>query len=84
MNGLVELCKSIRALELYIERGDNNREIVILIKIPKKLHDVRLLTRNGMNVINESFYINKIVFILNDLNNFVYTQKNLLIIFYII
>ncbi|PKC04277.1 hypothetical protein RhiirA5_362519, partial [Rhizophagus irregularis] len=35
--GLVEICKSIKELELYVEPCNNNDEIIKLIDSPKKL-----------------------------------------------
>src|SRR2546425_3614019 len=49
------MCKSIRILELYIQQNNNNHGIVKLIETPKKLYDVRFLTWNGINKIDESF-----------------------------
>ncbi|GBC47220.2 hypothetical protein GLOIN_2v1761545 [Rhizophagus irregularis DAOM 181602=DAOM 197198] len=43
LTGLVEICKSIKELELFIEIQNNNYGIVKLIETPKKLIDVRLL-----------------------------------------
>ncbi|CAB5200611.1 unnamed protein product [Rhizophagus irregularis] len=43
LTGLVEICKSIKKLELFIEIQNNNYGIVKLIETPKKLIDVRLL-----------------------------------------
>ncbi|PKC08371.1 hypothetical protein RhiirA5_500021 [Rhizophagus irregularis] len=43
LTGLVEICKSIKELELFIEIQNNNYGIVKLIETPKKLINVRLL-----------------------------------------
>jgi hypothetical protein len=43
LTGLVEICKSIKELELLIEVHNNNYEIVKLIETPKKLLNVRFL-----------------------------------------
>ncbi|GBB85831.1 hypothetical protein RclHR1_12280003 [Rhizophagus clarus] len=43
LDGLIEMCKSIRELELYINIVNNNYKISKLIENPKKLLNVRLL-----------------------------------------
>ncbi|PKY44874.1 hypothetical protein RhiirA4_542175 [Rhizophagus irregularis] len=43
--GLVEICKSIKELELYVEPCNNNDEIIKLIDSPKKLINIRFLTK---------------------------------------
>ncbi|GBB88547.1 hypothetical protein RclHR1_15090006 [Rhizophagus clarus] len=42
--GIIEICKSIKELEFIIEKG-SNYEIVKLVKTPKKLFKVHLLTK---------------------------------------
>ncbi|GBC00140.1 hypothetical protein RclHR1_03760004 [Rhizophagus clarus] len=53
--GLTEICKSIKELELFIEKDNNNYEIVKLIESSKKLFNVHLLTKYPENVIITSF-----------------------------
>jgi hypothetical protein len=43
--GLVDVCKPIKELELFVEPNNNNFEIIKLIDSPKKLINIRFLTR---------------------------------------
>ncbi|GBC10454.1 hypothetical protein RclHR1_09640005 [Rhizophagus clarus] len=52
--GLTELCKSIKELELIIEKDANNYGIIKLVKSPKNLFNVCLLTKNFSRT-NEQF-----------------------------
>jgi hypothetical protein len=45
LNGLTRLCKLIKKLELFIEDDNNNYEIFKLIEAPKKLFDIRIITK---------------------------------------
>ncbi|GBC09565.1 hypothetical protein RclHR1_08990009 [Rhizophagus clarus] len=54
LNGLIEICKPIKELELIIEKGGNNYEIINLIKAMKRLFNVNLhYLQNEQN--DESF-----------------------------
>ncbi|GBB91003.1 hypothetical protein RclHR1_01810006 [Rhizophagus clarus] len=55
LTGLTKICKSIKELDLFIEVHSNNYEIVKLIKTPKKLLNIRLMT-DYYSEIDESFY----------------------------
>ncbi|GBB91006.1 hypothetical protein RclHR1_01810009 [Rhizophagus clarus] len=55
LTGLVEICKSIKELELFIEVQNNNYGIVQLIETPKKLSNVRFLIETYSER-NEPFY----------------------------
>jgi hypothetical protein len=46
--GLTEICNSIKELELFIEKNNNNCEIVKLIESVKKLINVRLITEQNL------------------------------------
>ncbi|RIA81212.1 hypothetical protein C1645_881730 [Glomus cerebriforme] len=53
--GLTELCKSIKELELFIVEGKYyNYEIIKLIETPKKLFNIRFLTKYH-SIIDETF-----------------------------
>ncbi|GBB83132.1 hypothetical protein RclHR1_00010014 [Rhizophagus clarus] len=45
LSGLVEICKSIKALDLFVEPYQNNYGIIKLIESPKKLIKIRFLTK---------------------------------------
>ncbi|GES74746.1 hypothetical protein GLOIN_2v1785437 [Rhizophagus clarus] len=53
LSGLIELCKSIKELELIIEVQYNNHGIVRLIESSKKLFNIRLLPNN--QYVSDSF-----------------------------
>jgi hypothetical protein len=44
LSGLVEICKSIKELELFFEEYNNNHGIIRLIQTPRKLYKVRFQT----------------------------------------
>ncbi|RIA95075.1 hypothetical protein C1645_817195 [Glomus cerebriforme] len=52
--GLIEVCNSIKELELIIEQYNNNYEIIRLIKTQKKLFNISFLTKYSYDT-NESF-----------------------------
>ncbi|GBB91175.1 hypothetical protein RclHR1_18310003 [Rhizophagus clarus] len=54
LNGLTRLCKFIRELELFVEDDNNNHEIFKLIEAPKKLFNIRLITKYHYKV-DESY-----------------------------
>jgi len=51
--GLIEICQSIKELDLFINEDNNNYEIVKLIEATKKLFNVRFLTKGNSK--NDSF-----------------------------
>ncbi|RIA84116.1 hypothetical protein C1645_832740 [Glomus cerebriforme] len=55
LNGLLELCKSIKELELFIEKCNNNYGIINLIEIPKNLINIRFLTKQYESI-DKPFY----------------------------
>ncbi|RIA92238.1 hypothetical protein C1645_820923 [Glomus cerebriforme] len=58
LTGLLEICNSIKELELFIEVTDNNYEIVKLIKAQKKLSKIHFLTNYSISPkSDESFCI---------------------------
>ncbi|EXX53059.1 uncharacterized protein OCT59_029381 [Rhizophagus irregularis] len=54
LSELTEICKSIKELELFIEKDNNNYGIIKLVESLKKLYNVRLLTKRSLNS-DESF-----------------------------
>ncbi|RIA92252.1 hypothetical protein C1645_820935 [Glomus cerebriforme] len=47
LTGLTKICKSIKELELFISRTNNNDEIIKLIETPNKLLNIRLIILYG-------------------------------------
>ncbi|GBC00717.1 hypothetical protein RclHR1_03950013 [Rhizophagus clarus] len=56
LNGLAEICKSVKELELIINEKDNNHGIVRLVEFPEKLFNVRFLTNYVNRTHDESFW----------------------------
>ncbi|RIA98328.1 hypothetical protein C1645_812892 [Glomus cerebriforme] len=54
--GIIEICKSIRKLELFIEVSKNNYGFVKLIENFKNLFNVRLLTHKNPKFIDKLFH----------------------------
>ncbi|RIA92270.1 hypothetical protein C1645_820966 [Glomus cerebriforme] len=54
LTGLIEMCKSIKELELFINVKNNNYGIIKLIETTKRLFNVRFITR-PYSKIDESF-----------------------------
>jgi hypothetical protein len=77
--GLTEICNSIKKLELFIEKNNNNCEIVKLIESVKKLINVRLITEKNLEHHDISSFCkileNSLIKHANTLQNFKMTEQ---------
>ncbi|CAB4444282.1 unnamed protein product [Rhizophagus irregularis] len=81
LNGLTEICKSIKELELFIGWSNNKYGIIKLIENQKELSDIRLNYYYSSN--NESFFKILITSLIKFSNNIQYfTSKSLSLPFF--